>query len=120
MLRENEHDVAGKQKDNSVGAHLCLNGSRSLGAQHLDGLENVHHPLVPHPLQHDAEGDENTGPPYSSTVGGQMETYLEPDIFGTVKPVVMHNRPKCHVHNPIYCSSDVIQINTTVITCTYG
>lgn len=49
-------------------AHLCLNGGRSLGAQHLDSLEDVHHSFIPHPLKHDTEGDEYTSPSYSSAV----------------------------------------------------
>lgn len=48
-------------------ACLCLNGGRSLSAQHLHCLEDVHHSLVPHPLQDDTEGDEHTRPPHSST-----------------------------------------------------
>ncbi len=71
-------------------AHLCLNGGGSLGAQHLDSLKDVYHSLVPHPLQHDAEGDEYTSPPYSGTVGGQVGKYSELDVFRTVAPVVMY------------------------------
>lgn len=57
------------------GAHLCLNGGRSLSAQHLHSLEDVYDALVPHSLQHDAERDEHTGPPYSSAVGQQVRTF---------------------------------------------
>lgn len=56
--------------------HLCLDRSGSLGAQHLDCLEDVHHPLVPHPLQHYAEGDEHACPAHPSTVG-----YTEVNIY---------------------------------------
>lgn len=50
-------------------AHLCLNCGGSLGTQHLDGLEDVHYALIPHPLQHNTEGDEHSSPSHSSTVG---------------------------------------------------
>ena len=46
--------------------YLGLDGGRSLGAQHLDGLEDVHHSLVPHPLQHDAERDEHARSAHAS------------------------------------------------------
>lgn len=70
MFRERKHELERSWKANSWEAHhLCLNGGRSLGAQHLDSLEDVHHALVPHPLQNDAEGDEHTGPAHSGTVG---------------------------------------------------
>lgn len=49
-------------------AHFCLNSGWPLGAQHLNGLEDVHHTLVPHPLQYNTEGDEHASPSYSSTV----------------------------------------------------
>lgn len=62
-------DVCEGMKEKEVWVYLCLNGGRSLGAQHLDSLKDVHHSFVSHPLQHDAEGDEHTGPPYSSTEG---------------------------------------------------
>ena len=87
--RENNH--------NSGNAHLCLNGGWSLGAQHLDSLENVHHALVPHPLQHDAEGDEHTGPSYSSAVGGQMGRCLEVDTTRFVARIVICQKVNSHL-----------------------
>ena len=41
---------------------LCLHHGRSLGSQSPHSLEDVHHPLVLHPLQHDGEADEDPGP----------------------------------------------------------
>lgn len=48
--------------------YFCLNCGWPLSAQHLDGLEDVHHALVSHPLQHNTEGDEHASPSYSSTI----------------------------------------------------
>lgn len=48
--------------------HLGLHHGRPLGTERLHGLEEVDHAFVPHPLQHDAEGDENSSPAYASTV----------------------------------------------------
>ena len=42
--------------------YLCLHHGWPLRPQHLDGLEDVHHPFVAHPLQHDTESDEDSGP----------------------------------------------------------
>lgn len=48
--------------DGSMGsAHLGLHHGRSLCPQHLHRLKDVHHALVSHPLQDDAEGDEDSG-----------------------------------------------------------
>lgn len=41
--------------------HLRLHHGRSLRPQHFHRLKDVHHALVPHPLQDDAEGDEDSG-----------------------------------------------------------
>lgn len=41
---------------------LGLDHGGPLGAESADRLEDVHHPLVLHPLQHDGEGDEDAGP----------------------------------------------------------
>lgn len=49
--------------------YLRLYHSWPLGAQRLDRLEEVHHALVPHALQHDAEGDEDASPAHTSTAG---------------------------------------------------
>lgn len=48
--------------------HLHLHHGWPLGPQHLHCLEDVHHTLVPHPLQHDAERDEDARPAHASTV----------------------------------------------------
>ena len=47
--------------------YLCLHHGGSLSSQRLDGLEEVHHSLVSHPLQHNAQRDENTRPSYTRT-----------------------------------------------------
>ena len=49
---------------------LGLHHGGSLGPQGPDGLEHVHHPLVLHPLQHDAQGDEHSRPSNSGTETG--------------------------------------------------
>ena len=41
---------------------LRLHHGRSLGPQSPHRLEDVHHPLVLHPLQHDGQADEDSGP----------------------------------------------------------
>ena len=41
---------------------LRLHHGRPLGPQCPHRLEDVHHPLVLHPLQHDGEADEDPGP----------------------------------------------------------
>ena len=47
---------------------LCLHHGGPLRAERPHGLEDVHHALVLHPLQHDAQGDEHTRPPNASAV----------------------------------------------------
>lgn len=42
-------------------SHLCLHHRWSLRSKHFDGLEDVHHALVTHPLQHDTECDKDSG-----------------------------------------------------------
>lgn len=51
--------------------HLRLHHGRPLGPQHLHRLEDVHYAFVPHPLQHDAERDEDAGPAHAGAVGGR-------------------------------------------------
>ena len=46
---------------------LRLHHGRSLGPQSPHRLEDVHHPLVLHPLQHDGEADEDPGPSHPGT-----------------------------------------------------
>ena len=52
--------------------HLRLHHGWPLGPQHLHGLEDVHHAFVPHPLQHDAERDEDTRPAHAGAVEVSM------------------------------------------------
>lgn len=57
--------------------YLCLHHGRSLCSQHLYCLENIYNPLVAHPFQDDAQGDEHSGPAHASTAGiggGEKET----------------------------------------------
>ena len=44
---------------------LGLHHRGPLGPQSPHRLEDVHHPLVLHPLQHDGEADEDPGPSHS-------------------------------------------------------
>lgn len=53
------------------GPYLCLHHGWSLCAQRLHGLEHVHHTLVAHPLQDDAQSDEHPGAAHASTAQGQ-------------------------------------------------
>lgn len=53
-----------------AGPHLRLHHGWPLGPQHLHRLEDVHHAFVPHPLQHDAERDEDSGPAHAGAAGG--------------------------------------------------
>ena len=46
--------------------HLSLHHGGSLCSQGPHSLEDIHHPLVLHPLQHDAQRDEHAGPPDAS------------------------------------------------------
>lgn len=61
--------------------HLCLHHGWPLRPQSLHCLEHVHHPLVAHPLQHDAERDEHACAPNPSTVQKEQEVPL-----GTCQP----------------------------------
>lgn len=58
-------------------AHLCLHHGWPLRPQGLHRLEHIHHPLVAHPLQHDAERDEHACAPHSSAVQREQEVPLE-------------------------------------------
>lgn len=53
------------------GTHLCLHHGRPLCPQGLHHLEQVHHALVAHPLQHNAECDEHASAPNPSTAEEQ-------------------------------------------------
>lgn len=46
---------------------LCLHHGRPLCAQGFNRLEQIHHPLISHPLQDNTESDENTCSSHSST-----------------------------------------------------
>lgn len=59
------------------GTHLCLHHGRPLRPQSLHRLEHVHHPLVAHPLQHDAQCDEHACTPDPSAVQREQEVKLE-------------------------------------------
>ena len=48
--------------------YLCLNHGWPLGPQGPDCLEDIHHPLVLHPLQHNAQRDEHACPPNASAI----------------------------------------------------
>lgn len=48
-----------------VNSDLSLDHGRPLRPQHLHRLEDVHHAFVAHPLQDDAEGDEDSGPTHA-------------------------------------------------------
>ena len=56
--------------------YLALDHGWPLSPESPDGLEDIHHSLVPDPLQHDAQGDEDAGPPDAST-GGHMEENVQ-------------------------------------------
>lgn len=58
------------------GTHLCLHHGRPLRSQSLHRLEHVHHPLVAHPLQHDAQCDEHARAPDPSAVQKEQEMQL--------------------------------------------
>lgn len=58
-----------------AGSHLSLHHSRPLGPERLDCLEKIDHSFVPHPLQHDAEGDEDSGPANAGTVDTHTRTH---------------------------------------------
>ena len=45
---------------------LCLDHGGSLCPESPHCLEDIHHSLILHPLQHDAQGDEHTRPPDTS------------------------------------------------------
>lgn len=51
--------------------HLSLHHGGSLCAQHLDSLEDIHRPFVTHPLQDNAQSDEDTCPPHTGTAATQ-------------------------------------------------
>ena len=59
--------TSGYRHGYDMSAHLGLHHGWPLRPQHLDRLEDVDHALVPHPLQHDAEGDEDPGPAHPRT-----------------------------------------------------
>ena len=42
---------------------LCLDHGGSLCPECPHCLEDIHHALILHPLQHDAQGDKHTRPP---------------------------------------------------------
>ena len=47
--------------------YLCLDHECALCPECADSLEEVHHALVLHPLQHDGEADEHSRPPHPGT-----------------------------------------------------
>ena len=57
--------------------HLCLHHGRPLRPQGLHRLEHDHHPLVAHPLQHNAECDKHACAPNPSAVQREQEVPLE-------------------------------------------
>jgi len=57
--------------------HLCLHHGWPLRPQGLHRLEHVHHPLVAHPLQHDAERDEHARAPDPSAAQREQEVPSE-------------------------------------------
>lgn len=59
------------------GSHLSLHHSGPLGPERLHCLEKIDHPFVPHPLQHDAEGDEDPGPAHAGTVDTNKHTRVK-------------------------------------------
>lgn len=48
-----------------VTSDLSLDHGRPLCPEHLHRLEDVHHALIAHSLQDDAEGDEDSGPTHA-------------------------------------------------------
>jgi len=52
---------------NSHLPYLVLNHRRSLRSQHLDSLEHVDNALVAHPLENDAQSDEDASSTDTST-----------------------------------------------------
>lgn len=52
-------------------AYLCLHHGWALCAQGLYSLKHVHHALITHPLQDDAQSDEHPGAAHTSTAQGQ-------------------------------------------------
>lgn len=57
--------------------HLCLHHGWPLRPQGLHRLEHVHHSLIAHPLQHDAERDKHACAPDPSTAQREQEVLLE-------------------------------------------
>ena len=71
---------------------LGLHHGRPLGPQGPHRLEDVHHPLVLHPLQHDGEAGEDPGPSHPGTedkkwwrLGGWRSWYAQVDKLSQSK-----------------------------------
>lgn len=74
--------------------HLHLHHGWPLGPQHLHCLEDVHHTLVPHPLQHDAECNEDARPAHTSTVRESAQVSSGVGVSGSLAQLP-NSRPAC-------------------------
>lgn len=72
-------------------SYLRLHHGWPLSTEHLDGLEQVDHSLVPHPLQNNAQGDEHTSPPNTST---NSHTLLNPYYKSLINIRLTHTHVK--------------------------
>lgn len=61
---------------------LRLHHSWSLRSQHFDRLEDVHHALITHPLQHDTQRDEDSGAPDTSAAVDRYRPVLSELLLG--------------------------------------
>ena len=74
--------------------HLHLHHGWPLGPQHLHCLEDVHHTLVPHPLQHDAERDEDARPAHAGAVRASAQVSSGGGCVGSLAQLP-NSHPAC-------------------------
>lgn len=112
--------------------HLCLHHGWPLRPQSLHCLEHVHHPLVAHPLQHDAERDEHACAPNPSTVQKEQEVPLgtrQPQRGSAELPGVVQASPAQRAQKPAqwrpkkpqgHCQPEVSPWRPPILPCLYA
>lgn len=84
--------------------YLRLHHGWSLCPQHFDSLEDVHCSFITHPLQDNAQSDEDTRPPHTGAAG--IST-----VDSECKVTLKHGRHEAHTWKQLVTCSELLSVH---------
>ena len=95
--------------------YLCLNHGGPLGPEGANRVEDVHHPLVLHPLQHDRQRDEH---PRSAHTGAETKGMKTMDTGTGGRTVSSSVTPNMRKMSKLLCASNYRHVATKTLANT--